>query len=418
MKVFLLFIIMFLAGGCGKSFSENQQTKEPVEIQINSTESVVIQVNEGAEVGSYNVQFLPEDDSKYSIIKHDFLNGEISEIAVGVSGEYTDSEVVSGYVYKYEVGEFIEDKSFQKLFEKEIKIPVDLKLEELESRELETSNAAISTEGHSVLSINRLSLAKGSRLITQGQKIHLKINRLLSHEGTIATFNSGTKAEAGSAGRGGSELLIDAVYANGVLHIDLIGESGGDGIQPAPLGEIGRGEKGQPGPQGLARVDIYKGPNGLGSELEETECIESPGSGATGGKGKQGIAGNPGLQGGSTGLALIYIEESDSFNMSFNLQPGEGGNGSEGGLGGPGGFGGEPGREKVIEQEFEDGMPYGPERAYFNNRPVICGYTKSSEGPRGEIGAPGASGPPGNIQKICIKKNKDEQTTCFEKNKN
>ena len=412
MKYFTFLLASLLIAGCGKSFSDPPAE----EITPKSLESVEISVLEGQEVGEYSVQFKPIDDKKYSIIKHDFLSGEIQEIAVGISGEYTDPEVVSGYVYKYEIGEFVEDKSFQKIFEKEIKIPVDIKLEETEIKELETQNAAISTEGHSVLTINRLSLAKSSKLITQGQKIHLKVNRLLSHKGSILTFSKGAKAKEGVIGRDGGELIVDAQYANGDLHIELIGESGGDGIRPKALGEEGRGKTGHRGSEGFATIDLFYGP--MGGELEppDERCVTASGKGGTGGKGKTGLVGNPGLSGGASGIALIYIDESDNFNVTYEFVPGSGGAGSEGGLGGPGGHGGKPGKEKVEEQAHEDGHPLGPPRTYYNDIPEVCSAKWGDEGPRGDTGLIGDGGPGGNVQKICIKKNKNDETTCFNKN--
>lgn len=411
MRVLLLLVSMFLVCGCGKSF--NDQPSQDVTTKY--LENVKISVLEGQEVGEYSVQFIPKDTSKYSIIKHDFLNGEISEIAVGVSGEYTDLEVISGYIYKYEIGEFIEDKSFQKLFEKEVRIPVDIKLKETESRSLETQNSAISTEGHSVLTINRLSLAKGSKLITEGKKIHLKVNRLLSHKGSILTFNRDAKAEKGVMGRSGGELIIDAQYANGDLHIELIGESGGDGIRPKALGEDGRGKTGVKGSEGFATIDLYYGPMGGDLEPADERCITVPGKGGNGGKGKTGLPGNPGLSGGDSGIALIYIEESDNFNVTYEFAPGDGGIGSKGGLGGPGGQGGEPGKEKVEEQEYVDGMPSAPLRVFYYDIPKICSARWGDEGFLGETGSIGIGGSGGKVQKICIKKNKNNRTECFNK---
>lgn len=417
MRVSLIMILSFYLVGCGKSFTDDTP-KDDNELVIKSTDLVEIKVAEGSEVGEYNVVFTPKDDSKYSIIKHDHLNGEILELAVGVSGEFNDVNVTSGYVYKYEVGKFEEDKSFKKILEKEIKIPVDLKLEDSEERVLETENAAISTEGHSVLNINRLSFSKNSKLVTQGQKIHLKVNRLLSRGGSVISFNSDTKSKVGLHGRSGGELILDVKYANGDFQISMRGENGGDGIRPSALGEIGRGKKGSKGKaDGAAVIEYFYGPQGSELERPKESCDRTPAKGSSGGKGKKGLKGNSGLPGGGTGLALIYIEESDNFKFSYSLEPGLGGKGSLGGLGGPGGHGGDSAGEWLEEIEYEDYYQSGYRKKY-NKIPRVCSSKKGSQGPTGDVGPKGDDGPSGEIQKICIRKNKDEETSCFSENNN
>ncbi len=411
-------IPLFCILGCGRSFNDDKSKHNDELFQnIAANELVDVSVQEGIRVGDYSVVFEARDNSKYSIIKHDQLSGETVELALGFAGKFVDEDVKSGYVYNYEVGKFLADKSFNKIFQKEIWIPIDIKVEESEEKVLDTSRAAISSQGHSVLIINRMRLSKNSRILTEGKKIQLKVNSIQSLGGTIASFRRGEKADTGVSGKSGGELIVEAKSLEGSLHVVMRGQDGGDGQRPPALGKIGQGAKGQKGSvDGLATFKTFHGP--MGSELEppREKCNIPPSPGGPGGKGKKGRKGNPGLAGGNSGVALIYVEEPELSKIFFELEAGKGGAGSPGGTGGPGGDGGDPAPEKVAETDHEDGRPKQTFE-HFNDPPEICRGIAGETGPVGDDGEAGDIGPPGEIQKICIKRTKNEETQCFNSNK-
>ena len=134
MKTLLMLLFLFV-GACGEKFSDGSGGDELVEQKDNSP--VMIEVVEGNEVGKYGVHFQSRNGKSFSVIKHDLLNDEITEIAVNVEKEFMDEDVVSGETYKYEVGEYTEDKSFKQFVEKEIKIPLDIRFEPNEKMKIE-----------------------------------------------------------------------------------------------------------------------------------------------------------------------------------------------------------------------------------------------------------------------------------------
>jgi hypothetical protein len=403
----LLFLIIL--SSCGKSFNDSSKNK----VNQNSPDTVEVKVLEGKNIGEYSVEFAPINDSRYSIIKHDLFKGETLELAVGVSGKYEDKEVSIGCIYKYEIGEYIGDKSFSILFEKEIKIPIDIQINENEERSLDEVPESHSSEGHSVFDINRISFSKNAKLVTEGKKIHLKIKKLLSFQGIITTFKENTKAKDGVTGRSGNEISIDIEYANGDLLIILRGENGGDGLRPNPLGEAGRGKAGAKGAiEGITYIYKYLGVQGSSYE-EQTECIQYASKGEVGEKGQTGLTGNSGLSGGNSGVAIIFVKQSSNFKINYQFINGIGGEGSIGGDGGLGGLGGEPGREKVIEIEIDEETGGGPSYTSFNQIPEYCTSEFGSEGPLGEIGQNGQKGNVGNTERICFKKNENEKLECF-----
>lgn len=393
--------------GCGESFSD----KPKPDFSQKSFKLVEIEVVQGKKAGEYGVLFKPLVQRPFSIVKHDYLNGTSEEIATGISREYLDENVVTGYLYKYEVGEYALDKKFMGIDIKEVKIPLDIVLRSNETQSIDTKEATLSTEGFLVLAINRIYLEQNSVLYTNANNLHLKISELKSNYGNIETLPTSQSADIGVDGRRGGELIVHIENAEGDLKITLRGENGGEGRRPEGLGEKGKGPKGKKGTvNGKANVYYDSSPGSNGGQ--EEECISSPGKGSPGGKGQKGLKANSGRPGGDSGSAIVYVANSHDFNLGFKFEPGIGGKPSLGGEGGFGGDGGDSAGEEVLYIDtFENS-----EKKSFNSTPQICNINNGPKGSQGDIGETSVSGENGKNGKICFKENQDSEIKCFTEN--
>ncbi len=397
----LLTLNSLLILSCGKSFTDEIEVK-----QLSST--LEITVEEESEVGQYRVKFKPLENIKYSIFKQDYLSNDIIELAVGVSGIYYDSKILSGRIYNYEIGIFREDKIFHKIQEQDIKIPTDLRLKPDESVVLTPDQSNNSNKDHKFVVLNRVSLSQGSKIITNGEKLILSINRIISSGGVLSTYQPDQTAKVGEHGRSGNDLIVEINYINGPLNFEMRGEHGGEGIRPKSLGEIGRGNKGLKGTDGEA--EVYR--LGMTGGIREEICLKRPSAGTEGGKGLKGIKANPGLNGGNSGSVFIDIKQSDNFTFNYSFHPGRGGHPSLGGEGGPGGFAGDSGGEVVYNID-ED---LGPTFTSRNDPPRICNTPQGLQGPSGDDGETNTRGLDGVAEKVCIRKNLKDEIKCFDNN--
>ena len=240
-------------------------------------------------------------------------------------------------------------------------------------------------------------------------------DEFISHNAVIQNFPEGQKAERNKHGRKGGHILIEAVTAEGQLQLILNGEQGGMALQrrlsKKDLLNLkgGKGAKGknavyrklchQESPQQwrMALLKIMK-QNGypeipaflIAPSLKEKypcveECVIPPTKGSDGEKGRSGLAGPDGKNGGHSGSFHLKAFNLSGFNlMSIVNNPGtgsEGGNGTPGGLGGKGGESGK-------------------------DRKNICKFhmLRAKNGARGKSGSKGKRGKDGKKGKICLER--------------
>jgi len=396
-------IALTTALGCGQSFSEKQDDDK---LKNFSTEIVQITILQEDQLGQYKVLFRPTQEISFTIIKHDLLEVKSNEIASNINEPFTDEEVISGHVYRYEIS-FPGSQKYNAINQtKEIRIPLDIILGEDETYQLDHEVLQPSLNGITPIQLNRVYLSQGSQLLTGAGRLKLQIEDLTSDNGTISNFKSEQKAAIGNEGQSGGELHFEVEVLRGEIMFILRGEDGGDGVRPDPLGEEGRGEEGNVGTDGYVRI-IYSSRTGY---EQETICEQFSGRGTPGGKGKKGRTANNGLAGGNSGLATIAIQDSQSANVSYRFVPGRGGQPSPGGKGGPGGFGGSPGGAKVEYNDLDRERDY---TIYVKRPPGGCSGSTGPHGPEGDEGDPGVVGEDGNSQRICIQRNKGEAMQCF-----
>jgi hypothetical protein len=394
---------------CGESFNEN---KAPIELK--TSQAFSIEVVEEEDIGEYSVLIFHKNKEKFSVIRRDFVNDEIKELVVDTSQEFLDDDVTSGFVYRYDLGFYNQNKEFELLHSEEVRIPVDINIETGQSEKLENFFPNLSPGERSAAEINRLRLQSGATLFTMGANVSLRVSKLESQSGSISTFPENQKATLGVEGRSGGNLRLEIQHAIGELNVVMRGEDGGDGEVPPPIGAVGKGKNstnaGSPGVAERRITQLVMSQPSIASE----QCLKNPGQGGTGGRGAKGLEGNSGLDGGATGRALIFVnQDSPNFEIVYSLEPGVGGKGSVGGQGGPGGDGGPTGGEDLKEYVRDENLQSVQVYDYFNKIPKICDRKPGKNGPRGDQGEPGDDGATGEIGIICINQSLDSETKCF-----
>jgi hypothetical protein len=211
------------------------------------------------------------------------------------------------------------------------------------------------------LSVSRLELRQGARLVTHG--VNLEINSTLiasDASSMIIAFparRGDFTAPLGTNGRsgldGGTLILNGEIKRDDTLQVRLDGEPG---------------QAGGPGLQGGGGAAGTRGDDGADHLFD---CAHGGGNGGNGGKGGSGGQGARGGAGGSGGrLVLRGAAVEQRLQIVFSAHGGPGGAGGMGGLGGPGGPGGAGGH----------GSTY------------CRGGSGGSNGPAGDPGQPGVQG--------------------------
>ena len=430
-NIFAAIGVVFNLSACGESFSEQPPAPED-KVNILCTDCAdenlplfSIDVEELPEFGSYAVKFKVINDMPVSIIRHDLATDEIEEIALKTT-EFTDEDVISGRSYGYDIGVYEGDKTFRLIERREVRIPLDIGIGEGESRRLSEFAPYIADNGTLVLSVSRMDFDNGGSFITEGERVHLKVEKLFSVNGKIETFSEGSTAPIGTNGKSGGEILLEVASGVGNIHFVLRGENGGKGKQ-GKSGKTGkRGSK--RGSDGLAshRVTVLKGGEGgikrflskypsndlvfPSEDVNVTKrCVKKPGPGSQGGRGGNGGRGKNGMKGGDSGLATVHFKSGEELKVTYKLIAGKAGEPGDGGERGAGGLSGPTGREKV-EYEGPDGR-----KNWFNNTPEICPAAVGKAGPRGNPGPKGKPGTSGGTQSFCTKM-MDQDTVCFQEN--
>ncbi len=193
---------------------------------------------------------------------------------------------------------------------------------------------------YTFMALDSLQLKNKARIITGGNTLVIFVNRLVSEDGEILAFSGSDRKAAngsgpgasGKPGDGGGLVSIHVVQkVDGILHVDLTGEEGGDG-QPGAGG--GQGSKGIQGED---------------ADWDAINCKHGGGNGGKGGVGTKGGRGGDGGSGGQGGsLELINVGKTaiPSAAYTFNAPAPKAGipaPGAPGGPGGPGGGGGNGG---------------------------------------------------------------------------
>lgn len=221
--------------------------------------------------------------------------------------------------------------------------------------------------------ISSLRLRASSHLFLESFSGVIQIESIESEGGVIRTFPSDQRAADGVDGRSGGSVTFAINQGSGELHLEMVGEKGGDGKKPLPPGEDKRGAPGADGRQSFYVPDmsIY-GPR--------LQTCASPGTvGLPGDHGIQGDSGNDGMNGGNSGQAAVYLRAGNISVYSTNKGGAKGLAGAPG-QGGPGGFGGKGGS--------------------YSDTSLVCGsFANGAQGDPGILGALGHDGEEGRAGK-------------------
>ncbi len=263
------------------------------------------------------------------------------------------------------------EKSYSKL----VKVPLDLVFNN-QTRELSEDLK---------LTARRAFFLSKSPLITNGFKVELTVDELISDSGEIQTFVEGLKAGPGKAGRTAGDITIKAKSAAGKLRIINRGQSGGDGIDGAAH-PLAAASGVLPGPgQEKCSCDRNCMKNSSGGNCV---CEKSGAPGGKGADGLQGLAGGDAGAGGSTGKLLVSVIDGREFQLENLRLAGKAGVPGKGGPGQPGGSGG------------------------VATKKIVCAGPTGPSGLTGKIGESGKAAPDGKEDPICIYIASEEKNDC------
>jgi hypothetical protein len=284
---------------------------------------------------------------------------------------YVDKEVVAGGVYRYVFGAYA-DKSFQKIREDVVTVPLDLvvqgTLDNSQGKDLDWSQ------------YRRIFLRDGATITTHGANLKIVADELYSWKSTIRSFVDDKRAEPARDGRPGGNIEIQARRVSGSIKFILNGEHGGNGVPGAPYSEPAAA--GKDGNAHYISIPIM----GFGRQTTVyTHCIVlgNPDSGQNGLAGRNGTNGG---NGGSSGSVMLNYIDEVNFQYEVEAKPGGPGIAGAAGPGQPGGHRG-------------------------NWQGSICGegqsLTRPHDGIAGAAGLPGQQGVEGKKIKSCIHKNNE-----------
>ena len=389
-KMTLLFLSLYFGGNLGACAFKKEP--EPADVRMMSAEegpSFDARLIPGSEPQMYQVQLnwaapstavdgwvlLRDDDQGQRIRTH--LSGDVLS--------FTDTEVVAGHSYIYEIAALHGKNGYQSQTAR-ARVPLDFVVEGTQ-----IVNRIGSDYG-------RLFFKPGSRILTQGRGLEINVTEIISQDGIIETFPENQTAESGLRGRSSGVITIQAKRAaRGILRFYLRSESGGVGAPGAAGGPGARGAPGAPGESGY-----FPGmPDGV------NYCFKAPSNGGRGDKGARGGSGGRGADGGDIDLLSVSILEESGFQMPVEVSAGRGGAGGEGGCGGVGGEGGAAG--VVVEKKIFPGRQ--PDLIQRINLPV-CKANSGSRGEDGERGSQGSNGIDGNVIPYCIRIGSNSLGTC------
>jgi hypothetical protein len=196
--------------------------------------------------------------------------------------------------------------------------------------------------------VQRLFLHADTPLSTNGHRVEITAEELISNNGVIETFPEGAKASSSQNGRPGGDLTIRIQKAIGTLKVIARGQDGGDGEKGSPYSS--RAADGRPPEPGrleceaiCLRCDQSDAPL-MGSRMpvatQRLSCLCSEiGTDATNGSpGAKGRTGGRAGHGGDSGNLKIEIQDGSSLDLQTISRPGQAGTPGKGGDGQPGGI--------------------------------------------------------------------------------
>jgi hypothetical protein len=215
----------------------------------------------------------------------------------------------------------------QKSISKLVNIPMDLVL----------STGKNELNSDLILRPKRLFLFKDAPVTSNGFKIDLIVEELISEEALIQTFSPGSKADFGNAGATPKDISIKARTAVGKLNVVMKGQDGGDGLDGVKF-QFAAAAGESPG-EGIrnCRCDAACRKYSAGSTCY---CSKYGTSGGNGMDGLRGLPGGNAMPGGSTGNLKISVQDGKEFEISTSKIIGRAGIPGKGGPGQPGGSGG------------------------------------------------------------------------------
>ena len=247
--------------------------------------------------------------------------------------------------------------------------------------------------------IGRIVFRKNATLQIDDKDFKVTVQEIQAKEGRIISFPLAQKAGLEKEGRHGGSIELHAQKAEGTLHFQLYGESGGDGKRGEPLGIEGKGERGKKGSPAQYRDVQNSCPSGnmdICMSPPRIACTKAPTHGQVGGDGQKGNTGTNGNKGGDSSPLHLDIKEADNFHFTVANSPGAGGKGGSGGPGGEGGRRGAPGNNPVDR---------------------VCPDAKAGKkGLQGPKGDKGKEGPAGQSNPVCIRINGLERLGCYDTN--
>ena len=285
-----------------------------------------------------------------------------------------------------------ENYKIEKSFTKVVKVPKDLVIRESNSNFNENTKLVVER-----VFINKVPL------VTNGHKVEIQTQELISDSGILETFAANAKAEKDQHGRSGGEITIKAKSAMGRLRVVMRGEIGGDGAEgPAYTSRAADGSlpttgalqcvcgRQCMGSQSIGQYSIQS----LNQEILGTAKCHCESFGARGGSGANGLPGLKGsnaANGGDTGVLNITVQDAREFDLQIEKVPGVAGIPGKGGPGQPGGIGGQRPESRRNE-------------CYGANGP------DGNAGLRGQDGDPGQNG---KAENVCIYLVSEGKNDCF-----
>ncbi|MCM2351827.1 MAG: collagen-like protein [Bacteriovoracaceae bacterium] len=237
----------------------------------------------------------------------------------------------------------------------------------------------------SVAEIETLAFDPGSRLISNGIDVDLKVNQLVSYNSHVVTFPLELEDTTldDHDGLAGGKIKIHASEAHGKLAFELRGLNGGKRTKI---------------PQ--ARDPLPRDPKldgTCGKYIRESDYNNPSCAGKNGHKGLKGHTGLTGLKGGDSGSLDLNIE-TKSLELMVYYIPGlgsNGGQGGEGGLGSPKGLGN---TVKIIPEKDGPVCPLCRVEASYNSKK----FPDGNPGAKGDPGVQGEKGKDGSEQESVI----------------
>lgn len=152
------------------------------------------------------------------------INNKPADYRQTANSGFIDYKVIAGADYLYSIGTYDEENIFREEDRLKVSIPVDIELEPNSQLVIDRNNLK---QISNLLRIRRLTFSEGSELITNGQDLVIKAEKLISFKGKIRSFNAQAPLETNGADAG--TLTLFAKNAEGELEVHLDGQQGGNG---------------------------------------------------------------------------------------------------------------------------------------------------------------------------------------------